>query len=491
MRALLEQWGELFSERLNPLVVKEMRQGLRAKTFWLMFGALLVLCLLISIFALVAAADEERQMGSGLFTTFLVVSSVVQLFILPYSAFRGMAREQEDETWLLLTLTGLGARRIVAGKVISTLLQSVLYFSAIGPFFLFSYFLNGIDLVSIVLRLTLSGALQVFLIVACICAATLVDNKALRTAAHFIVLGALLMSFLFWSTGISIFDEIGRRNGEMLMFGLTSFAFLLVSGGVLLFEAGVSRLSLSSERYTRGPRLAFLFQLLGLLAFCLWGWWLASTRDDALISGVVVMLIQTYVVGYFLVNQVEPSSQPTAKPQSWSLLKPGVARAYILTLLAMFVAPLVLWLVAKAVAPDEATVTFLAVLPAQAMLHLSVPLLLSSLTRFSSSNRRLMMHLLTVFQFIVGAFVTAIARYGFSSTEDELGVMTALVPLLALRAVSRSNPSRLLDDGNGAIVFVWAVTGVMVALTLLALRHQSSNNNMTTSLSTQIPEAPQ
>ena len=84
---------------------------------------------------------------------------MVHFFIIPYSAYRSLAREREDETWVLLILTGLGPRRILRGKVASFLVQAGLYASAVGPFLLFSYYLNGIDLPTILLVLGLGVSL--------------------------------------------------------------------------------------------------------------------------------------------------------------------------------------------------------------------------------------------------------------------------------------------------------------------------------------------
>ncbi|HLM47157.1 MAG TPA: ABC transporter permease, partial [Myxococcaceae bacterium] len=134
-------------DRLNPLVVKEVRQGLRSRVFWASFGLMLLACLIISMVAYANVRDSGLSThGQGFFLAFFVCLGVVHFFIIPYSAYRSLAREREDETWVLLILTGLGPRRILRGKVASFLVQAGLYASAVGPFLLFSYYLNGIDL---------------------------------------------------------------------------------------------------------------------------------------------------------------------------------------------------------------------------------------------------------------------------------------------------------------------------------------------------------
>jgi hypothetical protein len=121
------------SERLNPIVVKEVRQGLRTRVFGIFFGLMLLACVCISLVAWATASEVGYDAGKGFFIAFFVALGVVQFFIIPYTAYRSMAREREDDTWVLLTLTGLGPRRILRGKLSSFIVQGMLYGSAAGP----------------------------------------------------------------------------------------------------------------------------------------------------------------------------------------------------------------------------------------------------------------------------------------------------------------------------------------------------------------------
>src|SRR5690349_1212053 len=122
-------WGlARWAERLNPLVVKEVRQGLRSRVFWLSFGLMLLACFIISLAAYVATIEEGlKPQGRTFFLAFFFCLGMVHFFLLPYGAYRSLAREREDETWVLLLLTGLGPRRILRGKVASCLVQGGLY----------------------------------------------------------------------------------------------------------------------------------------------------------------------------------------------------------------------------------------------------------------------------------------------------------------------------------------------------------------------------
>jgi ABC-type transport system involved in multi-copper enzyme maturation permease subunit len=329
---LLQRLGD----RLNPLVVKEVRQGLRTRVFWVCFALMLVACLMLSLTAYANARDAGFSThGRGYFFAYYVCLGLVHFFIIPYSAYRSLAREREDETWVLLVLTGLGPRRILRGKVTSFLVQAALYASAVGPFLLFSYYLNGIDLPSILLVLVLGGAWLTFLTVLGVCAATLADGRMGRAFVHFLVLGVL---------GMGLFQGLGgafglSEEGERLLRD-DDFIALLVGGvwamlgyGWLLFEAAAARLSLPTEDYARGPRRAMALHLLlsGVLVWVLWE--MQNRMQPISTVAAVGGSLHLVATGLFVVTDVDGQARSLrAKTRPWSLLRPGALRGLRFTL---------------------------------------------------------------------------------------------------------------------------------------------------------------
>ncbi|SEM28633.1 ABC-type transport system involved in multi-copper enzyme maturation, permease component [Stigmatella aurantiaca] len=332
---LPSRWARLaerLGERLNPLVVKEVRQGLRTRLFWVCFGLMLLACLLV---ALLAYGDMRggsyRPKGQTYFFTFFVFLGLVHFFIIPYSAYRSLAREREDETWVLLTLTGLGPRRILRGKVASFLIQAGLYASAAGPFLLFSYYLNGIELPSILVVLGLGALWLVFLTVLGVCAATLAEGRLGRAFMHFVVLGVLAGGVAQGLGGAFALSSGGARmmrdNDFFAVVGVAMW--LMVSYGVLLFETAVSRLSLSTEDYTRGPRRALLLQMV-LSALVVMGlWWQESQEQELAFAGGILGGLHLTLAGLFVATDVDGQARPLrAKTRAWSLLRPGALRGF-------------------------------------------------------------------------------------------------------------------------------------------------------------------
>jgi hypothetical protein len=329
--------GERLGDRINPLVVKEIRQGLRTRVFWVCFGLMLLACVLLSLMAYADVKDGGyRARGNTYFFTYFVCLGLVHFFVIPYSAYRSLAREREDETWVLLALTGLGPRRILRGKVTSFLAQAALYASAVGPFLLFSYYLNGIDLPTILIVLGLGAAWLVFLTVLGVCAATLADGRLGRAFVHFLLLG-MLAGGVAQGLGVAFaLSEGGSRlMREREFFYVIGVAlWLMLSYGWLLFEAAAARLSLVTEDYSRGPRRALVVQVLVSAAVVAALWWKeGQEREVAVVAGVAGCLHLT-MSGLFVISDVDGQARALrATTRAWSLLRPGAVRGFRLMLL--------------------------------------------------------------------------------------------------------------------------------------------------------------
>lgn len=377
-------------DRLNPLVVKEVRQGVRSRVFWVSFGLMLLSCFILSLVAYVTTRDDGLStQGQNFFFGFFVCLAVVHFFIIPYSAYRSLAREREDETWVLLILTGLGPRRILRGKVASFLVQAGLYASAVGPFLLFSYYLNGIDLPTILLVLGLGANWLVFLTVVAVCAATLADARLGRALVHFVLLGTLGMGVLYGLIAAYVVSEQGYRSiarDDDFLIATGFFLWAMLSYGWLLFETAAARLSLATENYTRGPRLALTVQMLlsGALLLGLWRW--DVPRPQAATVASVLGCLHLAFTGIFVATDADGQARALrAGTRPWSVLRPGAVRGFRLILL-LLLGWTGLCLGLLSLASDGSNAARAQVLPvlassAYAVLFLSLPLLVGRMPR--------------------------------------------------------------------------------------------------------------
>jgi len=452
-------------DRLNPLVVKEVRQGLRSRVFWASFGLMLLACLIISMVAYANVRDSGLSThGQDFFLAFFVCLGVVHFFIIPYSAYRSLAREREDETWVLLILTGLGPRRILRGKVASFLVQAGLYASAVGPFLLFSYYLNGIDLPTILLILALGASWLVFLTVVAVCAATLADARMGRAFVHLFLLGVLGLALLYGLVAAFILGEQTYRflvrEREVLSF---AFAFLwaMLTYGWLLFETAAARLSLSTENYSRGPRLALVVQTV-LSAALLTGLWLYKPPYYRSVVGVSILgALHLSLTGIFVATDVDGQARALrAGTRPWSLLRPGAVRGFRLVVLLVLA-----WTaLCAALLPLSQTGTLftashwlsVAVVPAYALLYLSLPLLVGRLPRSDWLSSPALVRVLFFALVGLAGTLPPLLAVLFDQPADH-ALFNLLNPFVGVPNFDRSDSTAM----NGALLAcVWLVAGL-------------------------------
>lgn len=460
----LDALGERVADRINPIVVKELRQHLRTRTFWVFFSLMLLACLGISLVAFVTA-EESEKVGLVTFFAFYVALSGVQHFVIPYTAYRSMAREQEDETWVLLSLTGLGPRRILAGKLSSFVLQGLLYASAAAPFLLFSYYLNGIDLPTIAIAITLGGAFQIFLVSVAVSIATLAESRLVRSLLHFVVLGSLALGAITGtSVTIAVSEELHRTTaGPEFWLGAGSALFAMVTTALLLFESAASRLSMPTEAYARGPRALFVLQSLGGLAAFVIAW-IIDGDDDILAGAAVAFAAYLAFVGLFVASDRDSMARNHwASSSRFSLLAPGGLRGFLLVLLVMLVGTAVLvGCYGQETNTEPGVLNLILGAPAYVLLYLSASLVLARLIPHPPWQTPAMVRLVALGLFTIGSGVPPLIGAVVSEGDDR--TLNMLNPVVGLVNVAR-------DGSNGLVLVlvVWAVAAVVSLVALVTL----------------------
>lgn len=461
-----DRFGEHLADRVNPIIVKEVRQGLRTRVFWIFFSLMLVACLFISLFAFAASDGIADRAGQPAFIAYFVALGFVQFFVIPYAAYRSMAREAEDETWVLLTLTGIGPRKILAGKLGSSVLQGSLYASAATPFLLFSYFLNGIDLPTIIVGVFVSIAYQVFLVAVSVSLATLAESRIVRALLHFVLLGVLLQGLGLGITGAVLIGEFAQRISSTSAFWLTALSVLfgMVTTGLLLFEAAAARLSLPTEDYARGPRLIYVAQFLGALGLFIWGFFL-SNEGEVLTAGSVTLSLYSTLVGLFVASDRDGMAKVHwATGGRASLLRPGGFRGYLLVVLLLVVATLAL--TGLALGDGSLSMGALLVLiaaPGFALLMLSLPIVVSRWIPHPPWQTPAMIRLVFLGLVVLMTGVPPLIGEIVSDADDLF--LNALNPVVGL-----INIERQAHDGLPLVLLVWGVALGLAASALFSLR---------------------
>ena len=134
----------LSSDRLSPILVKELRQGIRSKLF---LGAFLVIQVLLFLYGTTLLMSSNFGGDAGAELAFFWSAIVLPMLILvPAMASQGIEKEVTGKTLDLLLLTRISSYRLVLGKWASVVVQSTLLVTSALPYLMLRYFLGGIDI---------------------------------------------------------------------------------------------------------------------------------------------------------------------------------------------------------------------------------------------------------------------------------------------------------------------------------------------------------
>ncbi len=336
-----KRWQQIWariSQSANPIVVKEARQALNSKQFIICFSLTLIAVFLWTVTAVVIQLPSLYYVPGGMtmLMGFIFILTFPLILVIPYSAFRSMIIESEERTFELVSISALSAQQIVNGKMLSALLQTVIYLSTLTPCFVITYLLRGVQLSSIIYFLTFTLLLSVTATALAILIATIGRAKLLQVLASIGVLAGLLILSIFWSfmtvNTLTFWDMAGWDLQVIL--GLTMLAGTLLP---VCLRAAAAAIDFPSENHATALRIrltVFIFNCLG------WGIWISicSESDEACVSFIIGGLIVFLAIGAFVVSEngiISPRAQRTL-PQTmlgrvfgtWYF--PGAGLGYIL-----------------------------------------------------------------------------------------------------------------------------------------------------------------
>ena len=166
---------EKINDRLNPIVVKELRQAVQGR--FLIVVVICFLCVQLLTMGLFLVIDKSisQSFDGGLKIFRVLLSNLLMTCLLCIPAYTGirLANERTDANVDLLFITTLRPQSIIWGKFLAGLVLTVLLYSACMPFMTFTYLLRGIDLPSIFILLAfnfivVAVGIQCAILVGCI-----------------------------------------------------------------------------------------------------------------------------------------------------------------------------------------------------------------------------------------------------------------------------------------------------------------------------------
>ncbi|QEG35516.1 ABC transporter permease [Bythopirellula goksoeyrii] len=264
-------WLERMIDRVNPILVKETRQALKSRQFVATFLIVLIACWAASFAVVAIIGPDVYYVASGptMLIVYAMILAIPLILIVPFTAFRSLAAEQEENTYELLSITSLSAKQIISGKLGSAAVQMMVYMCAVSPCIAFTYLLRGVDIPTIVFMLIYFMFLCMGLSMLGLQAGTSV--KARQTHVLISLLFVLSLAIVLLST-ISVipeFVEEGLVNFQERWFWITNLAALSFYSSLfaLLHATAAAQIGFNSDNHSTPIRKCML-----ILHACMIGW---------------------------------------------------------------------------------------------------------------------------------------------------------------------------------------------------------------------------
>jgi hypothetical protein len=345
------------ADRCSPILLKECRQALKSRQFLWTFLLMLLATLFWSFFGISAQlARPSSTAGLGMLIGYMTILTVPLFLIIPFASFRSLASEMDGETIQLLTITTMTPRQIINGKLVSSLLQMLLYLSVLVPCITFTYLLRGVDLGDVFWLIGFQIVGSIALCSLGVMAAGLTKFTSGRWVIALGLLFLLILCTLSWTTfqseflSSAFFEETGAK--DFLNFLLVAVA----STGWICYRTAASLISFPADDRSSKIRFALLIQHM-ILAGAFFGFFLKTGRGSGFLafSSIAAVFSAHYwlLMGSLVCGENPGMSERVRRelPQSLlgqsfrGLLMPGPGRGYLFVLTQILGWATIFWLI--------------------------------------------------------------------------------------------------------------------------------------------------
>ncbi len=159
---------------MDPMLVKELRQGMRSRGFVLPFVLIHSLAIIVVAAEFAAKRAAARGGGSGGMLVssghmvFWMLMAFIVAVVFPLRSLGSMTSDVHAGQWQLVLLTGMNRWRIVRGKWLAQMGLAGLMLISLLPYGIARYFFGGVELIAnlaaLVTVLCASGAMSALVI---------------------------------------------------------------------------------------------------------------------------------------------------------------------------------------------------------------------------------------------------------------------------------------------------------------------------------------
>jgi len=256
--------GAELSDWLSPMLIKEIRQGMRTKVFvgvFLMVQLLMIFTIILSTIGATATdyGSDVKEAGTGFFWGLI---SLPLVLVMPLRGAQAVRSEITANTLELLYLTRLSSWRIVFGKWFSLFAQTVLLLVSVMPYVVVRYFLGGVNIMD---ELAVIGWMLLF---SAFFSAFTVGFSAFQSAVLRLGVGVIcffgittLPGLFFGGGGIFSGLSRGMRSSGWEWLGVPLIGLNAILVGFLLLETGAAQIAPPAENHALKKRIAGILLL--------------------------------------------------------------------------------------------------------------------------------------------------------------------------------------------------------------------------------------
>lgn len=442
-----------FSDRLSPMLVKELRQGLRAKTFIMVF---LSLQILLSIMLLSASASgASDQAGSVVSSMIFIFFAIAVLVVQPMRGVAALASEIKSNTIDMMVLTRLSAWRIVYGKWVAIISQSALILVTIVPYLILRYFFGGMNLVGEIVFLGL-----IFLTSMALTAVTVgLSGSASAVIRALIPLFGIpllfisMIGFAFGRGSNNIIEVCSLETVESVV-GILFYVISIMYLGWSALTLGASLIAPAAENHSTIRRCITLLLLIGLIPVVLY----SSIEKEVIAMLGLVLVIPALVTALTETTLILPIQRLRfiknrfLRSVGSLFLQPGLAGGIIFSVLLITMVVGIAWVHPQNSSKNEVLITILALIGT-----LLLPAVIQNFT-FKSDGQRVANY----FLILIGLGILSIIVGTLSGVTSNDSILWLFIwnPLTFLIMANQSE----FSDSN---LFVGVLIVVAIFLTLL------------------------
>ena len=249
---------EPMSDWFSSILIKEARQAFRSRQFvW----TYILQLILVAAWTAIGFSLFQRELGTSLLLGYFIILGFPLAVIIPFSGYRSLAREFDDGTISLISITTMKPRQIIFGKLGSALIQLVMYLSVLAPCISFTYLLQGISIWRILLGLLVSVGGSIFLTIFGLFLAGSFRSRNLGVGVSVVFSIALSFAYFFWIGFCFAMSESSfSRYGSEESLTVAGFVLFFGSTALLLLASVVAQISFPSDNRSTLIRVMLLIQ---------------------------------------------------------------------------------------------------------------------------------------------------------------------------------------------------------------------------------------